>query len=88
LRRELSGRRDFEEAFANATLAGCVGALVAMMLGDWVLPFAYNQTITGFDNASYTWIFLGGMVSLYHIEKARRTRIRERPNTVEIRENA
>jgi len=38
-----------------------------MLLGDWVLPFAYNQTITGFDNAAYTWIFLGAMVSLYQI---------------------
>lgn len=67
VRRALAGRRDFEGAFASATLAGCIGALAAMMFGDWVLPFAYNQTITGFDNASFTWVFLGGMVSLYHI---------------------
>ncbi|MEJ2557924.1 MAG: hypothetical protein P8186_17195 [Anaerolineae bacterium] len=38
-----------------------------MMLGDWVLPFAYNQTIVGFDHSVYTWLFLGGMVSLYRI---------------------
>lgn len=69
--RALAGRRNFEEAFANATLGGCIGVVVAMMLGDWVLPFAYNQGIAGFDNASYTWVFLGGMVSLYHIVKAR-----------------
>ena len=43
----------------------------AMMLGDWVLPFAYNQTITGFDNAAFTWVLLGGMVSLHHIQNAR-----------------
>lgn len=67
VRRALAGRRDFEGAFASAALAGCIGALAAMMFGDWVLPFAYNQTITGFDNASFTWVFLGGMVSLYHI---------------------
>jgi len=65
--RALAGRRDFEAAFASATLAGCIAALVSMLLGDWVLPFAYNQTITGFDNAAYTWIFLGAMVSLYQI---------------------
>jgi O-antigen ligase len=65
--RALAGRRDFEAAFASATLAGCIGALVSMLLGDWVLPFAYNQTITGFDNAAYTWIFLGAMVSLDYI---------------------
>jgi O-antigen ligase len=65
--RKLHGRRDFEEAFANATLGGCVGAIFSMMLGDWVLPFAYNQTIVGFDHSVYTWLFLGGMVSLYRI---------------------
>lgn len=67
LRKFLSGKRDFKEAYAHAALGGAVAALVAMMLGDWVIPFAYNQTITGFDNASFTWIFLGGMVSLYQI---------------------
>jgi O-antigen ligase len=61
----IAKRLDFESAFANATFAGCIGACVSMMLGDWVLPFAYNQTITGFDNASYTWLCIGGMVSLY-----------------------
>jgi hypothetical protein len=69
----LAGQRTFEEAFASATLAGCAGALVAMMLGDWVLPFAYNGTIAAFDHASYTWIFLGGLVTLYHLVKARET---------------
>jgi O-antigen ligase len=69
LRRVLAKRRNFEEAFAVATLAGCFGVLTAMMLGDWVLPFAYNQTISGFDNACFTWIFLGGMISLHQILK-------------------
>jgi O-antigen ligase len=69
-RRALAGRRDFREAFANATLAGCIGALAAMALGDWLLPFAYNSTIAGFDHASYTWIFLGGMVALHHMVKS------------------
>ncbi|MBK9050666.1 MAG: O-antigen ligase family protein [Chloroflexi bacterium] len=67
LRRQLTGQRNFEEAFANAVLAGLVGALVAMTLGDWVLPFAYNQTISGFDNAVFTWVFIGGMMALYHM---------------------
>ena len=59
------GKRNFEEMFALATLGGFFGVVVGMALGDWVLPFAYNQTISGFDNAQYTWIFLGCMVSLY-----------------------
>ncbi len=71
LRRVLVGRWDFEEAFACATLAGTVGVVVGMMLGDWVLPFAYNQGIGGFDNAAYSWLFMGGMISLYHIVNVR-----------------
>jgi O-antigen ligase len=67
LRKAVKGQRDFQEAYAHAALGGAAAAVVAMMLGDWVIPFAYNQTITGFDNAVFTWIFLGGMVSLYHI---------------------
>lgn len=62
--RRRRGRGDFEEVFAAATLSGLVGALVGMMLGDWVLPFAYNETIAGFDNAVLTWVMLGGMVAL------------------------
>ncbi len=68
----LSHQRGFEEAFAVATLAGCAAALAAMMLGDWVLPFAYNQTISAFDNAAFTWLFLGCAVSLRQILAARR----------------
>ena len=60
-----AGKRNFEEMFALATFAGCIASIVAMALGDWVLPFAYNQSIAGFDNAQYTWIFYGCMVSLY-----------------------
>jgi O-antigen ligase len=71
LRRALAQRRDFEEAFANAAQGGAIAAMAAMMLGDWVLPFAYNEGIAGFDNASYTWLFLGCLLSLYHIAKAR-----------------
>lgn len=71
LYRRLKRYRNFEEAFAAATFAGCIGAFGSMMLGDWVIPFAYNQTITGFDHSVYTWLLLGGMVSLYHIVRAR-----------------
>ena len=65
VQKAFAGKRNFEEMFALATLGGCMGAIVGMALGDWVLPFAYNQTIAGFDNAQYTWLFLGCMVSLY-----------------------
>ncbi len=73
LARKLAKRRDFEAAFANAAFGGCIAAIAAGMLGDWIIPFAYNQTIRGFDHSVYTWALLGGMVALYHIVRARET---------------
>jgi len=64
-RAAVANQLDFKEMLANATLGGLFGTIVGMALGDWVLPFAFNQTISGFDNALYTWLFLGCMVSLY-----------------------
>jgi len=63
----LKGRGDFAEGFANATLAGWMGCVIAMGLGDWLFPFVYTQTIAGFDYAVYSWVFLGGMVALSNI---------------------
>jgi O-antigen ligase len=59
VRAEYRGQGDYKEAYANAALAGIPAALIAMMLGDWVLPFAYNVTIMGFDHAVHTWIAIG-----------------------------
>lgn len=60
----LRGRGDLVEAVANATLAGTWGCLAAMMLGDWMFPFAYTQTIMGFNYAVYSWLFIGVMMTL------------------------
>jgi hypothetical protein len=57
----------FSEALANASLAGCLGCLLAMGLGDWMFPFVYTQTIAGFDYAVYSWVSLGGMIALSNI---------------------
>jgi O-antigen ligase len=60
----LKGRGDFEEALANAALAGTVGCIVAMGFGDWLFPFAYTQSIAGFDYAVYSWLFMGTILVL------------------------
>jgi O-antigen ligase len=65
----LKGSADFSEGFAAATLAGWVGCILAMGLGDWLFPFVYTQTIAGFDYAVYSWILLGGMVALSNMYK-------------------
>jgi hypothetical protein len=67
LRLLLRGCTDFNEGFANATWAGWVGCIVAMGLGDWMFPFVYTQTISGFDYGVYNWVLLGGIVALSNI---------------------
>jgi hypothetical protein len=61
------GRFDFTQAFGVGTSAGLLGVVVAMGLGDWLLPFVYTQTIAGFDYAVYSWVLLGAMVSLHRL---------------------
>lgn len=66
LRRELEGRGDFAESLTVAVLGGSAGCVVAMGLGDWLFPFAYTQTITGFDAAMINWFFMGTIWALRH----------------------
>lgn len=42
--------------------AGWAAAMAAMMLGDWILPFVYNQGVAGFRYAVYSWLFLGLLI--------------------------
>jgi len=66
LQRVLRGRRDFAESLTVAVMAGTVGCIVAMALGDWVIPFAYTQGIIGFDSAMFNWFFMGALWALSH----------------------
>lgn len=61
------GRFDFTQAFSVGAAASLLGVIVAMGLGDWLLPFVYTQTIAGFDYAVYSWVLLGAMVSLHRL---------------------
>jgi len=65
--KKLEHTRGFEAAFAYGVLGGVAGAIASMMLGDWIVPFAYNQTIEGFDHSVYAWVLMGALISLYHI---------------------
>lgn len=67
----LRGHGDFEESYAVATLGICASVIVSMALGDWIVPFVYTQTIAGFDYAVYSWVLLGGMMSLFHTVQQR-----------------
>jgi hypothetical protein len=57
----------FAQAYVYGALGGLVGTLIAAALGDWVLPFFYNVTLSGFRASVLGWLFLGGLVALGQI---------------------
>jgi O-antigen ligase len=58
------GAGDLSEAFSAAVFGGYLSVLLAMALGDWILPFVYTQTIAGFNYALYSWVMLGAGLGL------------------------
>lgn len=65
----LRGRGDFYECLANAAFAGTIACMVIAAFGDWMIPFAYTQTIAGFDYAVYNWIFMGTIVAVNNLTR-------------------
>lgn len=65
----------FEQSFTLATLGGLAGALTAAFLGDWVIPFIYNVGMDGFRATVLNWIFLGGLIFLYHQKQSQQQNI-------------
>jgi hypothetical protein len=57
----------FPAGLASGALGGLVGMTAAMVLGDWVIPFAYNQTLAGFRYTLHNWIILGALAALPHL---------------------
>lgn len=54
----------FRKAYAAAALSALVAMGFAGMLGDWLFPFVYNIGLTGFRDASVTFLLLGGLLFL------------------------
>jgi len=49
------------------SLIACYPAiLVSMMLGDWVTPFPYTQTLAGIDYTIWAWMLSGLTIALYY----------------------
>jgi O-antigen ligase len=57
----------FSLGYVNGMLAMGVGALVMMLLADWILPFVYNIGFPGFQASVLVWLFLGGLIALENI---------------------
>ncbi len=69
VRQRVRGRGDFVEALANAAFAGTMACILAMGFGDWLFPFAYTQTIAGFDYVVYSWLFMGTTLVLERLTR-------------------
>jgi hypothetical protein len=62
LRRRVPG--GFSRAYVVGAIGGLAGMLVAGMLADWIIPFAYNIGLRGFRSSLLFWFFLGGLLAL------------------------
>ena len=62
----------FTAGYVNGMLAAWVGALVVMVLADWILPYVYNIGFPGFQASVLVWLFLGGLVALEQMTAASR----------------
>jgi O-antigen ligase len=60
----------FLRGLANSLLVIYGLTLVVMMLGDWVIPFPYTQTLAGISYTIWAWMFAGMSIGLYHYCKA------------------
>ena len=63
-------RKRIDNPFLTAlkySLVACYPAiLISMMLGDWVTPFPYTQTLAGIDYTIWSWMLSGMAIALYY----------------------
>jgi len=55
----------FRQGLAAAVLVSFPVTLVIMMLGDWVIPFTYTQTLGGINYTIWPWLLQGIGMALY-----------------------
>ncbi|HUG16698.1 MAG TPA: O-antigen ligase family protein [Thermomicrobiales bacterium] len=54
-----------DRAVSLAVVGGVPAVAISLFLGDWLLPFVYNQTIAGFDHSVYSWLMFAMVCGLY-----------------------
>ncbi len=59
-------RGGFYHGLAASLCAAYVISLGAMMLGDWVTPFTYTQTLSGISYTIWHWVLAGTAIALYY----------------------
>jgi len=62
-------RRGFVAGYVNGMMAAWVGAMVIMMLLDWIIPFVYNVGFPGFQAGLLVWLFWGGLVAVEAVDR-------------------
>ncbi len=62
-------RKGFEGGLAASLVAAYFISLLAMMLGDWVTPFTYTQTMRGLAYTVWHWLWMGLAIALLHIAR-------------------
>ena len=71
LRLRVRFTQGFTAGYVNAVLAAWAGALTLMLFADWVLPFVYNIGFPGFQASVLVWLFMGGLVALENMGRAK-----------------
>jgi O-antigen ligase len=59
-------RPGFRYGLAGSLVAAYFVSIVCMMLGDWITPFPYTQTLRGIDYTIWHWMMAGLTVALYY----------------------
>ncbi|RIK42918.1 MAG: hypothetical protein DCC58_10360 [Chloroflexi bacterium] len=54
-----------DRAIAAVVVGGLPAVAFSLWLGDWLIPFVYNQTIAGFDHAVYSWLMFASACGLW-----------------------
>jgi hypothetical protein len=58
--------RGFTRAFTTAALCGFISVLIgSFFFAEYLVPFVYNLTITGFSHSVYSWVLLGSVLGIY-----------------------
>jgi O-antigen ligase len=62
----------FRQGLGMAVFAGWFITMLSGMLGDWVTPFPYTQTLAGVSYTIWHWVFPGVAIALYYSNRALR----------------
>lgn len=57
----------FVKGLATSLIAMSGVSVISMMLGDWVTPFTYTQTLAGISYTIWHWVWAGMGIALYHL---------------------